>query len=242
LEALYAFSAGSSMMIVASIVWYAFQLAADAEQQTERLLLNILPGSVASRLKSKPTELIADRFESASVLFADLVDFTPKCIDMPPKEMVTLLNEVFSRFDVLAIKHRAEKIKTIGDAYMAVTGIPVSFPYHASSMVALAVEMLHELQDVSRCHRVDLKLRIGIATGSITAGVIGKAKFAYDVWSPTVNLASRLESSGESGRIHICNTTKEAIRDAFNTELAPPRALKGIGMTTTWFVVLGNEM
>ncbi len=237
LDLLYVFSAGSSMIIVASVVWYAFQLAAEAEERIERLLLNILPESVATRLKINPSELIADRFESASVLFADLVDFTPKCIDMPPKEMVTLLNEIFSRFDALTVKHRSEKIKTIGDAYMAVSGIPVAYPGHAGSIISLAVEMLQVIQEVSQLRRLDLQLRIGIATGSITAGVIGKSKFAYDVWSPTVNLAARLESSGEQGRIHICNATKEKMGDRFFAELAIPRELKGIGLTTSWFVV-----
>jgi adenylate cyclase len=236
LDTLYAFSAGSSMLIVASSVCYAFQLAADAEEQSERLLLNILPESIASRLKAHPSELIVDRFEQASVLFADIVDFTPKCIDMSPKEMVALLNEVFCEFDSLTVKHGAEKIKTIGDAYMAATGIPVPFADNAASMVALAIEMLRTIEDVSRRNGMDLEVRIGIATGPITAGVIGTTKFAYDVWSSTVNLASRLESTGEQGRIHICQKTKQAIGDRFDAELASPRELKGIGVTTTWFV------
>jgi adenylate cyclase len=237
LGSLYALSASSSMFLVAGVVWYAFQLVNEAEEQSEKLLRNILPDSIALRLKAQPTELIADRFEDASVLFADIVGFTDMCNHMPPNDLITLLNDVFSRFDVLALKYGVEKIKTIGDSYMAVSGIPVQNGNHAMRMIDMSTEMLDVMQGVSQSRGYNLKLRIGIASGSITAGVIGKAKFSYDVWAPTVNLAARLESSGEAGRIHICNHTKSVIEQGYETELAPPRELKGIGLVTSWFVV-----
>jgi adenylate cyclase len=241
LGSLYALSASSSMLLVAGVVWYAFQLVNEAEEQSEKLLRNILPDSIAVRLKARPTELIADRFEDASVLFADIVGFTDMCNHMQPNELITLLNEVFSRFDILALKYGVEKIKTIGDSYMAVSGIPIHNGDHAVRMVDLSIEMLDVMKGVSQSHGHHLNLRIGIASGSITAGVIGKAKFSYDVWAPTVNLAARLESSGEAGRIHICNHTKAEIGQGYLTEMAPSRHLKGIGLVTSWFVVERNS-
>ncbi len=237
LNALYIFSAASNTLLVAAIVWYAFQMVNEAEEQSEKLLRNILPDSIALRLKSHPTELIADRFDNTSVLFADIVGFTDLCNNLPPNALITLLNEVFSQFDLLASKHGVEKIKTIGDSYMAVAGIPVQSSSNAVRVVDLSMEMLRVMKGVAQSSGYDLRLRIGIASGSITAGVIGKAKFTYDVWASTVNLASRLESSGEVDRVHICSLTKKEIESEYKTEIATPRYLKGIGSITSWFVV-----
>ncbi|MEZ6096945.1 MAG: adenylate/guanylate cyclase domain-containing protein [Pirellulaceae bacterium] len=234
---LYGYSAGSIMFLVASVVWYAFRLAREAEERSEQLLQNILPEKIATRLKMNPNELIADRFDEATVLFADLAGFTPKFNSMPAQKMVNLLNEIFCRFDALTLDLNTEKIKTIGDAYLAVSGIPEPNENHAQMIAELALGMMGIIEEISNTHSVDLGLRVGIATGPITAGVIGKAKFAYDVWAPTVNLAARLESHGEIGRIHISDETRRAIEQYYVCEAAQPRELKGIGSPKTWFIV-----
>ena len=234
---LYAYSAASIMTLIAAVVWYAFRLAREAEDRSERLLRNILPDKIANRLKASPQEPIADRFDEATVLFADIVGFTPKFMDVPASEMVEILNEVFSRFDQVCSEWKVEKIKTIGDAYMAVSGIPDALDDHAMRMAHVALRMMSEIESVSTTRNLELKLRIGIATGPITAGVIGKAKFAYDVWAPTVNLAARLESHGEVGRIHIADETKRALQETFECRRLAPKDLKGIGRTNVWEIV-----
>ncbi len=238
LSYLYTLSAGSIMLLVAAVVWYAFRVAAEAEERSESLLRNMLPDKIALRLKSNPEAPIADRFDEASVLFADLVGFTPKFNSMPPSAMVQLLNEIFCRFDALTLDLKTEKIKTMGDAYMAVSGIPEPHEDHAFMITQLAVAMMQAIEEISSEQNVDLKIRIGIATGPITAGVIGKAKYAYDVWAPTVNLASRLESHGQIGRIHISDETKRALGTRFQFEPAAVGDIKGLGSLRTWFIKL----
>ena len=176
------------------------------QQKSEELLLNILPDTIAARLKRGET-VIADSVEGASVLFTDLVGFTTLSADMQADRLVAILNDLFSRFDELSAGHGVEKIKTIGDAYMAVAGLPVAVDDHADRCVRLGRAMLAAVDEVNRAQNLDLKLRIGINSGPVVAGVIGKRKFSYDLWGDTVNLASRMESHGEAGRIQISEAT-----------------------------------
>ncbi len=236
INGLFVQSVCSCMLIIGVVVWYSFRVAADAEERSERLLRNILPNEIAERLKSQPNLLIADRFDDVSVLFADLVGFTPLSKSMQPDELVKLLNEIFTCFDEQAANLTIEKIKTIGDAYMAVCGIPAPIKNHQHRIIKLAVGMHAAIAEISDRRKIPLGIRIGIASGSITAGVIGKAKFAYDVWAPTVNLAARLESHGEVGRVHVSEEIKLALENDFEFELASPREIKGIGRIRTWFL------
>ena len=233
---LYIMSVASIIAIVALVVWYAFTIAADAEMRSEKLLLNIFPQRIADKLRQDPDLAIADRFDEATVMFADIVGFTEISEKMSAKELVSVLNVVFSEFDLLCRKHKAEKIKTIGDEYMAVSGAPEPNEDHALRILSFAREMMIAVERLSAETGHDLKLRIGVATGPITAGVIGRAKFAYDVWASTVNLAARLQSSGKIGMIHVSDATYIATRDVFEFQRAPSRSLKGLGRRKTWFL------
>ncbi len=233
---LYVVSATSIMAIVAIVVWYALRMAADAEERSERLLRNVLPDSVAEQLKAKPNQMIAERYDAATVLFADLSGFTPLSRQMDASQIINLLNAIFTRFDEAGTRAGTEKIKTIGDAYMAVSGLPLSNPNHARDIVDLASDMQTLIMEIAQERGLDLTLRIGIATGPVAAGVIGQSKFAYDVWGETVNLASRLESHGAPGRIHVCEETRKRLADTHRFEKLAPMDIKGVGHTQTWFL------
>lgn len=179
-------------------------------EKSERLLLNILPSEIAERLKNKE-DIIADHYDSVSVLFADIVDFTKLSEKMTADEIVVLLNDLFFRFDNLVDAYKLEKIKTIGDAYMVVCGLPSPIPDHAQLMVQFAKDMLKVLADYNRENNSHIDLRIGINSGTVVAGVIGKSKFLYDLWGDTVNTAARMESHGLKGHIHITANTKNML-------------------------------
>jgi class 3 adenylate cyclase/HAMP domain-containing protein len=208
-----------------------------AEKQTsERLLLNVLPAPIAERLK-RNDGIIVDRFEQVSVLFADIVGFTALSSRTTPEALVTMLDELFSVFDHLAEVHGLEKIKTIGDAYMAVAGIPESRDDHAIAIARMALDMQAALQDYATRNGSDLEIRIGIHTGSVVAGVIGRKKFIYDLWGDTVNTASRMESHGIAGRIHISEATFECLRGAFEVEPRGVMDIKSKGAMSTYLLV-----
>jgi adenylate cyclase len=179
---------------------------ADAHATSERLLLNVLPGSVAERLKAGETT-IADAYDDATVLFADLVGFTPLASSLSPAETVGLLDRLFSAFDRLAEAHGLEKIKTIGDAYMVVGGVPEVCTDHPARVVAMALDMLEAVATLGREMDRPLDLRIGVHSGPVVAGVIGTTKFIYDLWGDTVNVASRLESQGLAGAVQMSEAT-----------------------------------
>jgi class 3 adenylate cyclase len=200
-------------------------------ERSERLLLNVLPEPVAMRLK-RNEGVIADRFEQATVLFADIVDFTPISARIPPHEVVRLLDAVFSDFDDLAERYGLEKIKTIGDAYMVASGIPTPRPDHVRAVADMALAML----DVASSHRDGLGLRIGIDTGPVVAGVIGRRKFIYDLWGDTVNTASRMESHGVPGEIQVTERVVAALVDGYVLEPRGTVEIKGKGATPTWFL------
>jgi class 3 adenylate cyclase len=205
------------------------------QEKSERLLLNILPKPVADRLKQSP-DAIAERFEEVTVLFADIVGFTALSARIAPEELVNLLNEVFSLFDRLADKHGLEKIKTIGDAYMAVAGLPMPRPDHAQAVAKMALDMQRLIGQVAGGL---LQVRIGLHTGPVVAGVIGQKKFSYDLWGDTVNTASRMESHGLVGQIQVTAATYERLRDHFVFEPRGPIQVKGKGAVET-YLLLGD--
>ena len=205
-------------------------------QRAEGLLLNILPGSIAERLKSNP-KTIADQYTEASVLFADVVDFTPRSRDLPAADVVGLLDRLFSHFDALAERYDLEKIKTIGDAYMVASGVPTPRPDHAQALAHLALDMVEALRSDGDCADLGLELRVGINSGPVVAGVIGRKKFLYDLWGDAVNTASRMESQGTPGRIQITRATYDLIRDEFECEARGTVEVKGRGEMETWYLV-----
>lgn len=207
-------------------------------EKSERLLLNVLPASVADRLKESD-ETIADGFDSATVLFADIVGFTPLARDLPPADTVVLLDWIFAGWDELAERYGVEKIKTIGDAYMVAAGLPTPREDHAEAIAELALEMGAEAE---RCagSGAPLEVRIGIDTGPVVAGVIGRAKFSYDLWGDTVNTASRMESHGLPGEIQVTERAYERLRDRFELRRRGTIEVKGKGPMTT-YLLLGRE-
>lgn len=198
------------------------------QQQSERLLLNVLPRKVAERLKNDGGT-IADGFDDVSVLFADLVDFTRISTEVPAAELVGLLDAIFTRFDALADRHGMEKIKTIGDAYMVVAGLPERRPDHARAAARMALDMRDALADFNAEHGSRFNLRIGIHCGPVVAGVIGKRKFIYDIWGDTVNTASRMESHGLAGGIQVSDAFAAQIADEFDLEARGTIQVKGKG-------------
>jgi class 3 adenylate cyclase len=208
-----------------------------AEQQTsERLLLNVLPAPIAQRLKSGE-RVIVDRFDDVSVLFADIVGFTSMSSRTTPEHLVTMLNELFSLFDTLAEKHGLEKIKTIGDAYMVVAGIPQQVPDSAIAMGHMARDMIAGIEAYGKRTGTELTIRVGIHTGAVVAGVIGQKKFIYDLWGDTVNTASRMESHGLPGRIHVTESTYQLLKAHFPFEARGPVEIKGKGAMSTYLMV-----
>ena len=203
-------------------------------RENRRLLLNVLPESVADRLK-QDGGLVAERFEDVSVLFADIVGFTRLSVRLSPTDLLELLNVVFSRFDAIADEFRVEKIKTIGDAYMAAGGLVTVEPDHLASMVGFAAALQESVGEL-RAAFPGLQLRIGIHTGPCVAGVIGIRKFSYDIWGDTVNTASRLESQGEPGRIHVSDAVFERLEGRFKFESRGVVELRGRGSMNTYFV------
>ncbi len=203
--------------------------------KTEQLLLNILPGSIAQRLKSGE-EKIADACPSVSVLFADMVGFTKMSRHMSPSDLVQILGGLFSRFDLITEKHGLEKIKTIGDCYMLAGGVPVAREDHAVATTMAALEMCDALAEMHEQAGNALNMRIGIHSGPVVAGVIGIRKFTYDLWGDTVNVASRMESTGQPGKVHISSATAELLKGHF--ELSPRGMIevKSLGQVETFFV------
>ena len=202
--------------------------------EIDRLLSNILPESIIHRLKSGEFP-IADHFEFATVLFADIVGFTQSAGHISPVELVTALNTIFSDLDQLVAHYQLEKIKMIGDAYMVVAGVPESHPQalHSMAYLALAIQdSIHNLKIILPC-----QMRIGIHVGPLVAGVIGHHKFAYDLWGDTVNVASRLESSGLAGKIHCSQEVYDQLKTSFHFEKRSPINIKGKGMMQTYFLI-----
>ena len=208
----------------------------EEQARADNLLLNILPRSIADRLKAD-TRRIADQIGSASILFADVVDFTPLAERLPATEVVGMLDDLFSHFDVLAERHGLEKIKTIGDCYMAAAGVPSPRPDHARALALMALDMLAAMRSVDAVGHLGLELRIGINSGPVVAGVIGRKRFLYDLWGDAVNTASRMESHGAPGRIQITRATWELLDDEFVCEPRGTILLKGKGEMEAWYLL-----
>ena len=204
--------------------------------RSDRLLLNVLPPSIAERLKRQPG-VIADRYDDVTVLFADVVDFTPFAERMTPERLVGFLDELFSTFDRLAEAHRVEKIKTIGDAYMAAGGLPERRSDHALEMLALALDLQAEMRRAHATAGVPLELRIGLDSGPVVAGVIGRNRFIYDLWGDTVNTASRMESHGVPGRIQVTEATYQRTRHRYRFEDRGEIEVKGKARQRAYLLV-----
>jgi len=215
-----------------------FESRLDLEEEQRRsdaLLRNVLPDAIAERLKREGRS-IADRYTEVSVMFADIAGFTPLSDGMPPERLVRLLNEIVSTFDDLAEACGAEKIKTIGDAYMVVAGLPERNDDHAEVIATLALDMIDAFDRFASKNDLGVRLRIGIHLGPVVAGVIGHRKFAYDLWGDTVNTASRMESHGMPGRIHVTDAVREQLDGAFAFESRGRIHVKGKGDMSTWFL------
>ena len=206
------------------------------KEKSDNLLLNILPKDIANRLKSGE-ELIADKHNEVSILFADIVEFTPQSKNLNPKELVTILNTIFSKFDDLSTKYNIEKIKTIGDNYFAVSGLRSNVKNPALNIILMAKDMIKTIKTINKTiDSMELTIRIGVHTGTIVAGVIGKNKFAYDLWGATVNKASRMESTGIKNKIQISKETYNIIKKYIMISERREVDIKGIGSTDTYII------
>jgi guanylate cyclase len=217
-----------------------FILLRNEQGKSEELLLNILPKEIATILKNE-SRTIADDYADASVMFADMVGFTPLSAKLAPVEIVELLNEVFSFFDSLLDKYDVEKIRTIGDSYMVASGVPRRRPDHAQALVRMAIEMRDYITMHTFGNGQRVNFRFGINSGAMIAGVIGSRKFVYDVWGDAVNVASRMESHGMSGTIQITRATYELIKDEFVCEPRGTVDVKGKGEMEVWLVQSAKE-
>jgi guanylate cyclase len=214
------------------VLYYYVRQRASLLERSESLLRNVLPGEIAERLKSGDGT-IAERFESASVLFADVVGFTPMSTTMSPGSLVALLDEVFTDIDALVEERGLEKIKTIGDAYMVAAGVPSPRPDHAAVICDLALAMMQRVSSSVYQGR-HLDIRIGINSGEVVAGIIGTKKFSYDLWGETVNVASRLQASGSAGKILIAAAVRSQVEDVFACRAEGALELKGLGAVEVW--------
>jgi adenylate cyclase len=234
----FVLNVGAVVTITFGLLYYFVGRRNFFQQQAEMLLLNILPKEISTALKAEQ-RTIADEYPAVSILFADAVGFTPMAVKMTPMELVDLLNQVFLCFDGLVEKYDLEKIKTIGDCYMVASGVPRSRPDHATALVNLALDMQAAVAGTLFGGR-QLAFRIGINSGPVVAGIIGRKKFTYDLWGESVNLASRMESHGRTRCIQITRSTYELVRDAFDCETVGIIEVKGAGQMEVWHV-RGNK-
>jgi adenylate cyclase len=212
------------------------QLLEVEQMKTEKLMLNILPRPIAERLK-RGEKNISGSYPDVTILFSDLVGFTKMSSKTTATELVKLLNDLFTRFDVRAEALGLEKIKTIGDAYMAVGGLPIPRPDHAALCAEMALGMFEDLKNFNQENNAELNMRVGMNSGPVVAGVIGFTKFSYDLWGNTVNTASRMESTSQHGRVQVSPSTYEALKDAYDFEDAGLMECKGLGEIRTHLLV-----
>ncbi len=234
----------SACALIFVTVWYAMREAARAEaameveyNRSEALLTNILPATVAEQLKDPAHGVIADRFDDASILFADIAGFTRRASEISPTELVRFLDRLYTTFDRLVDRHGLEKIKTTGDAYMVVSGVPVPRPDHVEALAALALDMSRAVADLRDPRGDPVPLRMGMAAGPVVAGVVGARRFFYDVWGDAVNVASRMESTDPEGRIQVPQNIFERLQHAFVLEERGTIQIKGKGPMHTWYLV-----
>ena len=218
-----------------SAVTQAENALSEEFNRSESLLHNILPPPIAHRLKNNEGT-IADGFPACSVLFADIIGFTVMSQQLAPERLVGMLNDIFSSFDQMAGHHGLEKIKTIGDSYMVVSGIPQQDGGHAQKLADFAIDLKAFMEEYRKTRAIDIGIRIGLHSGPAVAGVIGKNKFIYDIWGDTVNTAARMESHGRPGEIQVSNLTKELLGSGYDFEDAGESEIKGKGLMKTWLL------
>lgn len=237
-------SAVSAALIVVATVWYAAREVARTEaameaeyQRSEALLTNILPASVARRLKNPAREVIADKYDDASVLFADIAGYTQWAGDVTPTELVLFLDRLYTELDAVVDQHGLEKIKTSGDSYMVVSGVPQPRADHLEALADFALAMAGAVEQLRDPRGRAVPLRIGLAAGPVVAGVVGSRKFFYDVWGDAVNVASRMESTGVVDRIQVPQDIFDRLKDTFVFEERGPVEIKGKGVMRTWYLL-----
>jgi class 3 adenylate cyclase len=240
-------SVSSAVMIVVT-VWFALRETARAEavmeaeyDRSEALLANMLPASIAERLKAPDRGVIADKYDDASVLFADIVGFTERASSTAPAELVQFLDRLYSAFDELVDKHGLEKIKVSGDSYMVVSGVPRPRPDHVQALAEFAIDMADVAARLKDSQGRSVPLRVGMACGPVVAGVVGSRRFFYDVWGDAVNVASRMESTDSVGRIQVPETVYDALKDDFVLQARGSIDVKGKGIMRTWYLIGRKE-
>jgi adenylate cyclase len=237
----------SACVMVVTTVWYAIREIVRAEaameleyERSEALLANILPSTIADRLKDPARNTIADKYDDASVLFADIAGFTERASEMAPDQLIRFLDKLYGDFDALVDKHGLEKIKVSGDSYMVVSGVPQPRADHVEALAALALDMA-EAAGLLKDSRGDaLPLRIGLASGPVVAGVVGSRRFFYDVWGDAVNVASRMETTDSIGRIQVPEEVYRRLKDDFVLQERGVVEVKGKGLMRTWYLIGRN--
>ncbi len=234
----------SACVMAVATVWYALrelrraQAAVELEyERSEALLANMLPASIAERLKDPARNIIADKYDDASVLFADIAGFTERASEIAPDELIRFLDRLFSDFDALVDKHGLEKIKISGDSYMVVSGVPEPRPDHVEALADLALDMAETANGLTDSQGHALPLRIGLANGPVVAGVVGSRRFFYDVWGDAVNVASRMESTDSVGRIQVPEDVYHRLKNDFVLQERGVVEVKGKGRMRTWYLV-----
>ena len=237
-------SAVAAAVMIFATVWYALREIARAEQameseyeRSEKLLANILPATIAARLKDPARNIIADRYDDASILFADIAGYTKRASDTTPDDLVRFLDRLYTDLDALVDAHGLEKVKTSGDSYMVVSGVPQPRSDHIEALACLALDMVDAVADLKDPHGRAVPLRIGLAAGPVVAGVVGARKFFYDVWGDAVNVASRMETTDIEGRIQVPQNVYDRLKHSFVLEERGDVDVKGKGLMHTWYLV-----
>ena len=244
MDTAFVISLVSATALIFATVWYAMREAARAEaameveyRRSEALLANILPATVAEKLKDPAHGTIVERYDDASILFCDIAGFTQRASEISPTELVRFLDRLYTTFDRLVDRHGLEKIKTTGDSYMVVSGVPVPRVDHVEAIADLALEMSHAVADLRDPRGDPVPLRTGIASGPVVAGVVGARRFFYDVWGDAVNVASRMETTGPIGEIQVPENVYERLRHSFILEARGEIEVKGKGTMRTWYLL-----
>ncbi len=244
LNAGFVFATAGACLLMFATVWYAMREIERAEDameveytRSEALLANILPGEVADKLKDPAHGTIAQRYDDASVMFTDIAGYTERASDMDPTELVRFLDRLYTTFDRLVDKHGLEKIKTTGDGYMVVSGVPTPRPDHVHAIAALAMDISRAVAGLRDPQGNPVPIRMGIASGPVVAGVVGARRFFYDVWGDAVNVASRMESTDPLGKIQVPQNVYERLRNDFVFEERGEVDVKGKGVMRTWFLL-----
>lgn len=234
----------SAWVMVVAVVWYALReirrarKAMESEyERSETLLTNILPATIAERLKDPSRNIIADKYDDASILFADIAGYTKRASDTTPSELVRFLDRLYTELDALVDRHGLEKVKTSGDSYMVVSGVPQPRDDHMEALACLALDMSDAVADLKDPQGREVPLRIGLAAGPVVAGVVGARKFFYDVWGDAVNVAARMETTDVEGRIQVPQDVYERLNHAFLLEERGKVDVKGKGVMHTWYLV-----